>query len=43
MSTWITDRTNEDVRHAAELTEKGRLNTWTEEEQDVNMDYRQDE
>ena len=33
MSTWITDRTNEDVRRAAELTGKGRLNTWTEEEQ----------
>lgn len=33
MSTWITDRTNEDVRRVTELTEKGRLNTWTEEEQ----------
>ena len=33
MSTWITDRTNEDVRRAAELTGKGRLNTWIEEEQ----------
>ena len=32
MSTWITDRTNEDVRRVTELTEKGRLNTWTEEE-----------
>lgn len=33
MATWITDRTSEDVQRAAELTEKGRLNTWNEEEQ----------
>ena len=33
MATWITDRTGEDVQRAAELTEKGRLGTWTEEEQ----------
>lgn len=33
MATWITDRTSEDVQRAAELTEKGRLNTWTEAEQ----------
>ena len=33
MATWITDRTREDVQRAAELTQKGRLGTWTEAEQ----------
>ena len=33
MATWITDRTGEDVQRAAELTQKGRLGTWTEAEQ----------
>lgn len=33
MATWITDRTGEDVQRAAELTQKGRLGTWTEVEQ----------
>lgn len=33
MAAWITNRTSEDVQHAVELTGKGRLGTWTEEEQ----------